>query len=228
MCPEGTNVTGTTKVTGQAHRFIQPDMSKLRMAVKATAATSAEATALGNSLITNVSESLANLVNLTDIQTSNFKLTPNYPVGEDGYTRASNTPDNFTYVQSLDVTTTPDLVGNLVDITVTSGNDQVQIDDVVFYASPEKANDVLNELRVEAIKSGLETATIMATAAGGEVGGVVLVSDSSYVPYVPALSSSFDAMASAASVAAAPEKSVVYAGELDMSASVYLETEICM
>jgi len=227
LCPEGTNVTGTVKVTGQANRFIQPDMSKLRLAVKAIADTSAEATDLGNALIANVSQSLSGLVNATDIQTSNFQLTPNYPVAEDGYTRMSSIPDNFTYFQSLDVTTTPDVVGSLVDVAIESGGDRVQIADVVFYASNEKTKDVLNELRVEAIKNGLETATIMVTAGGGEIGGVVLLSDSSYVPYVPPLSTSIDGMATADS-AAAPEKSVIYAGELDISASVFLESEICM
>lgn len=227
LCPKGTNVTGSAKVTGQSNRFIQPDMSKIRLAIKATAPTSAEATSLGNSLTANVSSSLEGFVNLTDIQTSNFQLTPNYPVGEDGFTRTSSTPDNFTYFQSLDVTTTPDVVGKLVDVAVESGSDRVQIADVVFYASPQTIKDVLNELRVEAIASAQETATIMATAAGAKVGGIVLLSDSSYVPYVPPLSSSFDGV-SAAAVSSPEASSVVYAGELDINASVYLEIELCM
>lgn len=230
LCPEGTNVTGVTKVSGEARRYVQPDVSKMRLAVRATADTTMEAQNLGNSASQQVVSSLSDMVNSTDIQTSNFELTPNYPLNEEGYPMRSNAPDNFTYVQHLDITTSPETVGNLLDAAIEAGNESVEIVDVVFYVSPEKSKEILDELRVEAIEQGINTATIMAKAAGGQIGGTLLVSDSSYTPYIPALSESYDMVGAMpfAAATSASSSSVVYGGEVDIEASVSLELEMCM
>lgn len=231
MCPPGTNVTGMTKVTGEATSYMKPDMSKMRLAVRATEPSSLEATDKGNSVVVKVSESLGGFVNTSDIQTSNFELKPNYPVGEDGNVIKGSSPDNFTYMQTLDVTTTPDVVGKLVDTAIEAGTDYIQVVDVIFYSSPESTADALNELRAIAIKNGIETATIMARAAGGQNGGVVVISDSTYTPSVPYLSTPFEMYSDSFGFAAASssaEPSVVYEGEVDISSSVNLEIELCM
>lgn len=209
MCPMGTNISGTSSVTGEASRYVPPDVSKMTLSIKTTASSSGEAIDLAKSLIDQLSLRLDGFINSTSIQRLNFQLTPAEPAQVDLLDKALSKPGLHTFSQNMEITTTPDKIADLVDIVIESGDEQIEVNGVVFYVSRGRATEVMNELRIEAVKNGKDTAAIIARAAGLQLGAIVSVSDSSFLPSIPTLDYSYN--------------------QIDaITATVYLETELCM
>lgn len=209
MCPMGTNISGTSSVTGEASRYVPPDVAKMTLSIKTTASSSGEAIDLANSLIDQLSQRLDGFINLTSIQRLNFQLTPADPANVDLLDKALSKPEPYTFSQNMEIITTPDKIADLVDIVIESGDGQIEVNGVVFYVSRGRATEVMNELRIDAVENGKNTATIIARAAGLQLGAIVSVSDSSFLPSIPTLDYSYN--------------------QIDViTATVYLETELCM
>ena len=103
-------------------------------------------------------------------------------------------------------------VNNSVQVIETARVDEedgIEVAHVIYYVSTEKKMKVLNEMKTEAMRNAMKAAEMLAKEAGGKVGSIISVSDSAYLTPIP----SFDSMDDSEEL---------------ISASVYLEAELCM
>ncbi len=206
-CPDGLNATGTLdQVDGESRRFLAPDVSNIRVSIEATAPTIDEATTAGEALVDKVTERLQGQ-EVTSIRSSDLDWDATYPKDENDYEDTSAEPEEFTYSQKLDIVTTPNNSATIVKAV--SGDAGITVDNVVNYVSYSKQIQEMDEMRTEAFENAMKRATVSARDAGGRVGSLLSVSDSSSLDYIPDMD---------------------YADDPDgeVSVTVYVDAELCL
>jgi uncharacterized protein YggE len=165
---------------------VAPDMAVVSVSITSTKDTPKDAASAGNSAVQSVTEALvaagANLT--TMVKTSGFSVDPNYASGY-SYDNRGNAPSNFTYTQTIELTSPPGDLGTYVDAAVEAGESRVSVGRVEFYVSPELARETMDGLRGEAVANAIKSVAVMVGAAGGEVGSPLSLTDNSFPPYVP-------------------------------------------
>lgn len=204
-CPSGMNATGTLKdIDGDAMRYVASDLAKIRLRIEGNAPTMAEATALGKRLLDNVTKRLEGLES-AGMKSSNFEWEAHST--DDLY--FLNGKNGYTFSQTLDIMATVNNSVQVIETARVDEEDGIEVAHVIHYVSTEKKMKVLNEMKTEAMRNAMEAAEMLAKEAGGKVGSIISVSDSAYLTPIP----SFDSMDDSEEL---------------ISASVYLEAELCM
>jgi uncharacterized protein len=164
-------VAGMRQITVQGHGEAsgRPDTATVQIGVETEAATSAEALAQNNTQAQAIIQKLKDLgVAEQDIQTSNFSISPAY--GEDGRQVTGYRVSNMVTVTIRDL----DAAGALLDQVVEAGANSVY--GISF--SVAEPTELLNQAREQAVADARARAEVLARAAGGAVGQVLVVSDS--------------------------------------------------
>lgn len=172
-------------VIGTASVTVQPDMARISVGVSNKAATVEEATDANAKLMAAVVEAIqAAGVADTDLSTENYyvSMEQSYsPFGDpnlEGYS-VSNT----LHVRIRDTK----LIGAVIDAAVAAGANQVY--GVTFLSSQEK--DAHDEALTLAIQEGMRKASLMAMAAGKQLGALESIEEGGSRAY--AVNTSFDA-----------------------------------
>jgi uncharacterized protein len=169
-------------IVGHGEVKLAPDLAIITLGVMNSAATAREALDANNTAMNNVMTALkAAGIAATDIQTSNFSISPRYDYGQDN----RQPPKVVAYDVSNTVTITVrklDTLGAVLDQTVSQGSNQ--INGIMFsVADPGPAQDEARKLAVDDAK---RKAKIFASAAGIGLGDVISLSEAvGYPPPVP-------------------------------------------
>lgn len=191
-------------VTGEGRVDARPDMATINLGVTTEGKTAVEAMAANSAELARVLENLrAAGIEERDLQTSGLSLNPNWDSDSSG-----RNPRIAGYIASnmLSVRVRAlDALGEVLDAAVQDGANTLH--GVAFGLS--EPNPVLDEARRRAVQDALRRATLLAEAAGVELGDIVSITESDgYAPPTP--------MYRMAAEAAMP----VAEGEVSMGASV--------
>ena len=166
--------TPTVSVTGEASVDVSPDIATLSMGVTTQGKTATEAMSANSAQLTTVLDRLkAAGIAAQDLQTSNLSLNPNW-VGYD--TGSTPTIAGYTASNMLNVRVRAlDGLGAVLDAAITDGANT--LNGLTFdVANPRPAMD---RARSAAVADAVARATLLVTAAGGTLGPVLSISESS-------------------------------------------------
>lgn len=199
----------TITVTGEGIVETSPDQATISLGVTTNADTAVAALAANSEAMTKMMAQLkAAGVAPADLQTSNLSLNPNWS----GYD-SSSTPEIAGYIASnmLNVRVRDlDALGTILDAAVSDGANTMN--GITFgLAEP---NPVMNEARMRAVADATSRATVLATAAGANLGAIVSITEGGTYPGPAPL---FRAESAAVPIAT---------GDLAMTASVTVTFEI--
>jgi uncharacterized protein YggE len=228
LCPSNLTYTGTSEASGRATARVLPDQAKVSVTVSSTKGTPTEARASGTTAFDSVTAALRSAgLNDTGIQTTGFQVEPNY-AGDAYYYSRGQVPSNFTYSQTIEITSSPEELGAYIDAAVDAGGSDVRVGSVSFYISRDLAQETLDGLRGIAVANAIKSVTVMIEAAGGRVGTTISITDNSYPPYVPYASPTTSYRDSGALAAdAAMPATELFSGLVDVDADVRLKMAIC-
>ncbi len=195
-------VSGEGIVTGR------PDTATVQIGVETQAATSQEALAQNSAQSTSVQQRLRDLgVAETDIQTSNFSISPIY--GENGQQVTGYRVSNMVSVTIRNL----DQAGSVLDGVVQVGANSVY--GISFSIADQSA--LLEQARTRAVEDARTRAEQLAKAAGASVGAVLVISEQVGYQPIPMM-----ARAEVAADASVP----VAAGEQQISVQVQVTYEL--
>jgi uncharacterized protein len=164
----------TIVVTGEGTVSSAPDIATISLGVTTTATSAAEAMAANSKSLSAVLERLkAAGVAPKDMQTSNLSLNPNWVSYDSG---TSSKIDGYTASNMLTVQVRAlDTLGAVLDSSISDGANT--LNGVTFgVAEPRPA---LDEARKKAVADAIARATLLVQAAGGELGPIVSIAESS-------------------------------------------------
>lgn len=204
------NVTGTGKVT------LTPDIAYVSIGVHTEGKDAAEAVASNTSQAQKVVDALkAFKIDPKDIQTINFSIYPQQQYDNEGKPQGiTYVVDNTVYVTLRDI----DKLGELLDAVVKAGSNS--INSIQFDVADREA--AFSEARKLAVANGEKQAEELATAAGVQLGQVLLINSSSPSAPVPMYDYKLGMGGAAAAEAAVP----VSTGQLIITLDVYMSYEI--
>lgn len=227
LCPSNLTYTGSADATGRATARVLPDQAKVSVTVSSTQRTPTEARASGTTAFDLVANALrSGGINDTGIQTTGFQVEPNY--AGDAYYARGQVPSNFTYSQTIEITSEPEELGSYIDAAVETGGRDVRVGSVSFSISRDLAQETLDGLRGIAVANAVKSVTVMIEAAGGSMGTTISITDNSYPPYVPYASPTTSYRDSGALAAdAALPTTELFSGLVDVDADVRVKIAIC-
>ncbi len=162
----------TITVTGEGIVQAAPDQATISLGVTTTAETAVEALAANSTALAKVIAQLkAAGVEAGDLQTSNLSLNPNWSNYESvsGSAISGYTASNQVSVRVRDL----DALGSILDAAVSDGANTMN--GITFgLAAP---TPVLNEARALAVADARERATVLATAAGVQLGAIETITE---------------------------------------------------
>ncbi len=204
------NVTGTGKVT------LTPDIAYVSIGVHTEGKDAAEAVATNTSQAQKVVGALNTFkIDPKDIQTINFSIYPQQQYDNEGKPQGiTYVVDNTVYVTLRDI----DKLGELLDAVVKAGSNS--INSIQFDVADREA--AFSEARKLAVANGEKQAEELATAAGVQLGQVLLINSSSPSAPVPMYDYKLGMGGAAAAEAAVP----VSTGQLIITLDVYMSYEI--
>jgi len=195
----------TITIIGHGEVKMAPDLAIITLGVMNSAATAREALDANNTAMNNVLTGLKSAgIAATDIQTSNFSISPRYDFGQDN----RQPPRVVAYDVSNTVTITVrklETLGAVLDQTVSQGSNQ--INGIMFsVADPGPAQD---EARKLAVADAKRKAKLFADAAGIGLGDVLSLSEAvGYPPPAPTFRKSMQSEAASAVPIAQGEQTV--------------------
>jgi uncharacterized protein len=198
----------TITVTGEGIVETNPDQATISLGVTTNAETAVAALAANSEAMAKMMEQLkAAGVAQADLQTSNLSLNPNWS----GYDSSSPTiagyvASNMLNVRVRDLTA----LGTILDAAVSDGANTMN--GITFGLS--EPNPVMNEARTRAVADATSRATVLAMAAGAELGPIVSITEGGTFPGPAPM---FRAQDSSVPIAT---------GDLAMTASVTVTFEI--
>lgn len=161
------------QAVGSAQTKVLPDIARVTFTVQAEHDTSAQdAMSAASSQMSAVISGLASLKDALRTQEIRVERITDDKNGSSFY-RAS---------QSLEVTTTPDALGNVIDTGLAHG--AMNVDDVQIFISPELNATISKQLMKEAIDAGQKVAEQQASWAHVRLGSLSSLSTSSYAPII--------------------------------------------
>ncbi len=197
-------------VVGTGEAKATPDRATVQLGVQSEAATAREALTANSTSMTGLIEQLTQLgIAASDIQTSNFNISPTY--SDDGRTVSGYQVTNMVSVIIRDV----GAAGDLLDKVVSAGANAVY--GIGF--SIDNPQALQAAARDAAIADARARAQAMATAAGGSVGQILTLSETIDSP-PPVL------MQRAEAAMAADAAPPIQAGEQAVSAQVQITYEL--
>lgn len=215
---ETTDGTRTVTVTGLGHVSVVPDQLAFDLSVSVLRDDLSAALDDANTSVASVVDNLKAVgVDEKDVQTSDVSMYPEY-----GRHQKGQPPKLIGYrvTHSLSVTV-EDLskASDVVTAAVGAGGSGVQLNGLrLQIAEPD---DSLEPARTDAMAQAQAKAEEYAANAGGELGDIVRISETTDQPYVDNLS--YDVRASAASDSAAIP---IQAGQQDLTASIVVVYEL--
>lgn len=211
---------------------MSPDQAKVSVTVSSTQNTPSEARASGAASFADIIDALvaAGLNETSGIQTTAYQVEPNYD-SDSYYNNRGQTPSNFTYSQTIEITSGPDDLGRYIDTAVEVGGASVRVGSVSFYISPSLAQQTLDGLRGIAVENAMKSVTVMVEAAGGQVGSPISLTDNSYPPYVPYGGATPQASYRDSGVTSVNDSTAtateLYSGLVDVDADVRVRLAVC-
>ena len=95
-------------------------------------------------------------------------------------------PTNFTFSQTIAISSTPDELGSYIDVATEAGGSDVSIGQINLYVSPTLSATTQNRLRSLAVKNALASLDSLISASEDAIAGTVMsITDNTYPPYVP-------------------------------------------
>jgi uncharacterized protein YggE len=194
--------TRTIHVSGDGQVSIQPDIAVVTLGVQTDATTAGEAMSQNSRQAQAVIDALKQAgVAARDIQTQQIQLQPRYQTVQPANSQTGGEPElvGYTAINTVQVRVR-DLskVGQLLDAAVASGGNRIQ--GIAFEVSDSSA--ALDLARTAAWDNAQQKAEQLARLAGGQLGAVLTVDESSQTP-VPFVQAS-PALARAAAVPIEP------------------------
>jgi uncharacterized protein YggE len=198
-------------VYGTASIEMDPDLAILNLGVKTDSENANDAAQLNAQQISQIIDALKDSgISEEDISTSYYSLQPNYE-WNDEYTERTLVGYTVTHTLSVKVQN-PDDVGEVVDIAVTAGANEV--DSIRFTLKDETIDRVRTDLIKEAVLKARNDANVVADALDHSIVGVKTMSTGdSYVPYQYNYPTVYEFKADALSTSIIP-------GQVSVSASV--------
>ncbi len=172
--PAMAQVAPTIVVTGEGTVSTAPDIATISIGVTTTATTAAEAMDANSKSLSAVLDRLkAAGVAPKDMQTTNLSLNPNWVSYDSG---ALSKIDGYTANNMLTVQVRAlDTLGAVLDSSISDGANT--LNGITFgVAEPRPA---LDEARKKAVADAIARATLLVQAAGGELGPIVSIAESS-------------------------------------------------
>jgi uncharacterized protein YggE len=174
----------TIHVSGDGQVSVQPDVAVLTLGVQTDAGTAGEAMLQNSRQAQALIDALKQAgVAAKDIQTQQIQLQPRYQTGQpaNSQTGGSGEPElvGYTAINTVQVRVT-DLskVGQLLDAAVAAGGNRIQ--GIAFEVSDSSA--ALDLARTAAWQDAQQKAQQLARLAGGQLGAVLTVDESSQTP----------------------------------------------
>lgn len=199
------------KVIGTASVTVRPDMARVSVGVESKAATVQEASKANAQTMNAVIEAIkASGVAENDLSTENYYVGVSYDYSSFG----EPTVEGYNVSNTLNVRIRDtEKIGAVIDAAIAAGANQVY--GVTFLSSEEK--DAHDEAMALAIQEGMRKATLMAMAAGRQLGALEEIEESGSYAY--AVNTSYDAKAMAAGTS-------IMAENLTVTASVTITYEL--
>lgn len=171
----------TILVTGSAEREVQPDESKISLAVENTNANANTARKNNADKMNSIIEVLKQTGLTNDnITTSNFQITPNYDY-------ESSDPDriiSYTALNTIELKTSSNSnISKFIDLAINNGANRV--DNIEFVNSKKSFDQVSLELLKEAFGIAKQKANILATEGNFTLEGVKQIDTTSGGGYYP-------------------------------------------
>ncbi len=166
-------------VSGTGRVEVQPDMATIQIGVETQAETASEALQQNNTRMQALLDALAQSgVASEDIQTQSVQLFPIYsnpqPGDETGPVITGYTASNIVMVRVRDL----EELGTLLDTAVEAGGNRIH--GISFEVS--QPQEAMSQAREQAFEDARAKGNQLASLAGGELGGVVSISESSFLP----------------------------------------------
>lgn len=202
---EDTKPIRSITLTGHGEVRLAPDIAIVTIGVLSSAATAREALDANTKSMDAIFAALkAADIDPTDLQTSNFMVSPRYDYGQNN----GQPPKLVGYDVSNNVTVTVrklEALGAVLDKVVSSGSNQ--INGVAFQlAKPQAATD---EARKLAVASAVAKAKIYAAAAGVGLGAIVNITEGGELPPVPVFAKTMRAEGAAGDVPIAQGEQII-------------------
>jgi uncharacterized protein len=172
----------TMAIDGVGEVRARPDMATIMVGVVQQGGTAGEALNANSQAMNQILATLRSMkIAETDIQTSNFQISPRYDYGPNNQGPPKITGYEVSNQLAVTVRDLPKLGGLLDDIVRVGSN---QISSVAFsFASPEQYED---EARVRAVADARHKAGVFAAASGVQLGAIQTISESGTItPPVP-------------------------------------------
>jgi hypothetical protein len=169
----------TIQVTGEATITTDPDKAEIFLGAQTDAVTAKDAQEMNAAVLATIRSKLfAAGIQVDDIQTSQFSVSPRY-----SYFEGNQTLIGYTTVHILKISTKNlDRVGNYIDAAVDGGANRV--DSVSFTLSTEKELSVRNQALKQASQNAIDKANSLASGFGVTKGKITKISES-YVNVIP-------------------------------------------
>ena len=209
---ESTTTPGSLTVTGNAVASVTPDEATIWITVSSLKPSAVAAHAAANTSTVSVLSSLMQAgLTTDDLKTTGISLYAEYD-----YTETGRVLRGFRFSNSLLITVTDmDQVGEILDLIIIAGGDDVAIDNIGFTVSNRA--EIEDEVRLAAIDNALAKAAAMAERAGVTLGRAITITESGGATPV-----FFEAPAMEERAFATP----VFSGSQEVQVSVYIEFEI--
>ena len=171
----------TISVSGTAEKEVQPDESKISLAVENTNANANTARKNNADKMNAIIEVLKqNGLTNENITTSNFQITPNYDYeGSDPDRIISYTALNMIELKSSSNAN----ISKFIDLAISNGANRVE--NIEFVTSKNTLDEVSLDLLKEAFANAKEKANILATEANFTITGIKQIDTSSGEGYYP-------------------------------------------
>ena len=169
---DGASASGIA-VSGTGEVYGTPDTLQMRFGVSVLRPTVEQAVGDAAALAEGLISSLESAgVAADDIQTANYSINPEYDYSSDQRRLIGYRVDNTVVAKIRDL----DSAGTVIDATVTSVGDEIQVSGVSF--SIEDDTELIAAARTAAWDDALAKAEQLATLAGIELGQAVMISES--------------------------------------------------
>jgi uncharacterized protein YggE len=171
----------TMSIEGVGEVRARPDMATVMVGVVQQGGTAGEALNANSQAMNQILATLRSMkIAETDIQTSNFQISPRYDYGPNNQGPPKITGYEVSNQVAVVVRDLPKLGGLLDDIVRVGSN---QISSIAFsLAKPEQFAD---EARVRAVADARHKAGVFAAASGVQLGAIQTIGESAVTPPVP-------------------------------------------
>lgn len=191
-----TTYSRTIRVQGNATEQVSPEWAVLRLGVTTESTSAQQAAMQANARMSQIINSLQTIdlgIEAKDIRTSEYSISPKYSYPTPTPTPADQTPNiprivAYTATQEITVLIRSlEKVGLVLDRAIGLGNQQSLganiVSGLTFQISPSKQEEIMIDLRKNAIEQAYRIATQEAQAAGVKVGNVINIEETGMRAY---------------------------------------------